>query len=118
MVRPLYGAMLDCKDWVANTVHLFSTKVADITLAELRAGKLSSTGGTNIECVVKHLKANKIARAVILTDGYVGVPSKASARLLSKVRLAAAWVGPTVNKRDIGSFVGRQAELTLPCTTL
>ena len=118
VVRPLYGAMLDCKDWVANTVHLFSTKVADITLAELRAGKLSSTGGTNIECVVKHLKANKIARAVILTDGYVGVPSKASARLLSKVRLAAAWVGPTVNKRDIGSFVGRQAELILPCTTL
>jgi len=117
VVKPLYGAMLDCKDWVANTVHLFSTKVEDITLAELMAGKLSSTGGTDIECVTRHMAANSITRAIILTDGFVGAPSKTSASVLSKARLGVGWVGSSVNKRDIGRFVGRQVDLMLPRTT-
>jgi hypothetical protein len=117
VLRPLYGAMLDCQDWVANTVHLFSTKVEDIPLADLRSGKVSSTGGTDIECLAKHIQANKIARALILTDGFVGIPSKASAAVLSKVRLAAGWIGSSVEKRHIGPLAGRQAALVLPRTT-
>lgn len=113
VVRPLYGAMIDCQDWVADTVHLFSTKVSDISLTALKSGKLSSTGGTDIECVARHLDAKGIARAVILTDGFVGKPSKDAARVLSRVRLAAGWVGSAVTQEYIGPFVGRQAELRL-----
>jgi hypothetical protein len=98
---------------VADTVHLFSTKVSDISLTALKSGKLSSTGGTDIECVARHLDAKGIARAVILTDGFVGKPSKDAARVLSRVRLAAGWVGSAVTQEYIGPFVGRQAELRL-----
>lgn len=113
VIRPLYGAVSDCKDWVAEQVHLFSTKVEDISLTELLAGKLVTTGGTSIECVVRHMETHGVQRALILTDGFVGVPSPASARVLEKVRLAACWVGGSVNKRDIGRFVGRQTDLAL-----
>jgi hypothetical protein len=114
VVQSLYGAMIDCKDWVADTVHLFSTKVDDISLAALKSGKLSSTGGTDIECVARHLELHKITRAVILTDGFVGVPSKQAAGVLSRVRLAAGWVGSAVTSDHIGAFVGRQTTLRLP----
>lgn len=116
ILRPLYGAMIDCEDWVANTIHMFSTKVDDITLADLRAGKVSSTGGTDIECVARHIAKNRITRALVLTDGLVGSPSKSSAATLSKVRLAAGWVGESINKHYLGPFVGRQAEIVLPRT--
>ena len=42
----LYGAILDTKQYVHPAVHLFSTKVEDITLDELRRGVCKSTGGT------------------------------------------------------------------------
>jgi hypothetical protein len=113
VVRPLYGAMIDCKNWVAKTVHLFSTKVEDISLADLSAGNLISTGGTDIECVARHLDENNIKRAIILTDGYVGCPSRRSAEILSKTKLAVCWTGGTINKRDLGPYVGRQIELKL-----
>jgi hypothetical protein len=58
----LYGAILDCEGYVQPTVHLFSTEVADIDLAGLRAGICKTTGGTDIACVAEHMQANCIRR--------------------------------------------------------
>jgi hypothetical protein len=46
--KALYGAVLDCREYVHPTVHLFSTRIGDISLDELRLGVCKSTGGTDI----------------------------------------------------------------------
>ncbi len=72
IVEDLYGAVLDCAGMVHPKVHLFSTVTSDASLKELRNGVVRTTGGTDIKCVAKHIDANRISRAVILTDGCVG----------------------------------------------
>ena len=54
---PLYGAVLDCRQWVHPKVHLFSERVIDVSLAQLRRGICSTTVGTDIACVAKHLSS-------------------------------------------------------------
>lgn len=64
---PLYGAVLDCQAFVQPTVHLFSTEVADISLAELRRGVCKSTGGTDISCVAEHMAEHRVRRALLIS---------------------------------------------------
>ena len=60
------------------TVHVFSTVVHPTTARDLAARKFVSTGGTDIDCVLRHvldLPARKRPRAVVVvTDGYTGRP--------------------------------------------
>jgi hypothetical protein len=88
--KPLYGAVLDCREYVHPTVHLFSTKISDISLDELRRGVCRTTGGTDIACVAEHMSANRVRRALIVTDGWVGVPSGKHRTTLADAKLAVA----------------------------
>lgn len=90
LVGPLYGAVLNCQDLVHPVVHLFSTSVADATLAELRKGVCRTTGGTDIACVAEHMRANAVRRAVIVTDGFVGRPGLQHAEVLRAATLGVA----------------------------
>ncbi|MFT5510778.1 MAG: hypothetical protein ACI89J_003875, partial [Hyphomicrobiaceae bacterium] len=110
---PLYGAVLDCEKFVHPAVHLFSTKVADITLAELRRGVCKSTGGTDIACVARHLKANRVRRALIVTDGWVGTPHGRHRNALSAAKLAVAFLGPTTNTSDLAEVADFTASLKI-----
>lgn len=60
------------------TVHVFSTVVHQASARDLAARKFSSTGGTDIDCVLKHvleLPPRKRPRAVVVvTDGFTGKP--------------------------------------------
>ncbi|MCB9451570.1 MAG: VWA domain-containing protein [Anaerolineaceae bacterium] len=57
-------------------VYQFSTRVRDLSLADLRQGKVRTTGGTNINCVLQHIveTETRLNRVLILTDGAVGAP--------------------------------------------
>lgn len=57
--------------------YQFSTVVQHLPLSNLRQGLVRTTGGTQIDCVLQHLlRANPhVPRAVIITDGYTGLPS-------------------------------------------
>ena len=61
------------------TVHVFSTVVHPTTARDLAARKFVSTGGTDIDCVLRHvldLPAQKRPRSVVVvTDGYTGCPN-------------------------------------------
>lgn len=59
------------------TVRQFSTEVEPISIADLVSGRLSTTDGTDIDCVLEDLGQRNERRAVIVTDGYVGTPSPA-----------------------------------------
>jgi hypothetical protein len=103
VLKALYGAVLDCKALVCPTVHLFSTQIADITLSELKAGKCKSSGGTDITCVARHMAKHQVKRALIITDGWVGVPGGQHLATLTQAKLAVAYIGSQVNQSDLKS---------------
>jgi len=84
VVEDLYGAVADCAGMVHPKVHLFSTSVSDATLAEIRNGVVRTTVGTDIRCVAEHMEKRQVARAVILTDGYVGAVPEQFRRRMEK----------------------------------
>lgn len=100
-LRSLYGAILDCRDQVERTVHLFSDAIADVPLAELRTGKCKTTGGTNIACVAEHMAKHRITRALIVTDGWVGEPKGEHRNTLAKAHVAVAFLGAGINENDL-----------------
>ena len=109
----LYGAVLDCESLVHPVGHLFSTKVADVSLAEMRRGVCKSDGGTDIDCVASHMAANRVHRALLITDGWVGIPRGAHERTLSDAKLAVAYLGSSVNQTDLKTVVNHSATLSL-----
>lgn len=68
----IYGALVSLLDCIYPQVHLFSTTIEDIPLSDLKKGKVSSTGGTNISPVTEHMIKHKVNKAVFITDGLVG----------------------------------------------
>jgi len=53
-------------------VFQFSGVALSLSLADLQAGNLGTSRGTDINCVLEHILNEGIRAAVILTDGYVG----------------------------------------------
>ena len=109
----LYGAVLDNRTLVHPTVHLFSTRIADLTLAQLHAGVRRSTDGTEIGCVAEHLETNHIRRALIITDGWVGRPSGSHLEVLSRTRLAVAYAGISIQTADLYEVARYSARISL-----
>lgn len=101
----LYSAVLECRDLVHPKVHLFSTQVVDVSLAEMKAGKCLTTDGTDSGCVAEHMRKNRVRRAVLVTDGYVGRPTGPDAAWLSSVRLGVALPGECSCRDDLMPFV-------------
>ena len=103
VLNPLYGAVLDCANWVFPRIHLFSTRIDDVSLQEMRAGKCCSTGGTDIKCVAEHLETHRIRRALMITDGYVGRPKGRHLDTLKRTRLSVAYLGSSIHKNDLAN---------------
>jgi hypothetical protein len=60
----------------------FSTEVHPVSREDLAQGRFSSTGGTHIGCVVRHLLDTRVRRAVVITDGAVqSIPTALRERL-------------------------------------
>ena len=72
VIRPLYAALASLAPWIAPEVQLFSTTVTGVPIARLRRGDLVTTWGTDIRCVTEHMLRNKVERALVVTDGWVG----------------------------------------------
>jgi len=64
-------------------VHVFSTVVHPASARDLAARKFSSTGGTDIDCVLKHIlelpHRKRPLAVVVVTDGFTGKPDAALA---------------------------------------
>jgi len=110
LVPALYGAVLACGDRVHPVVHLFSTQVVDATLQQLRMGYCKTTHGTCIECVGDHMVRNRVRRAVMVTDGYVGKPGAGTHAALEQAVLGVALTqGGT--RQDLQAMTDHWAEL-------
>ena len=73
------------------TVHVFSTVVHPASARDLAARKFTSTGGTDINCVLRHvleLPSRKRPRAaVVITDGFTGAPDATLAAQFRAARM-------------------------------
>ena len=110
----LHGPVLDYRDFVHPTVHLFSTEVADVSLAEMRRGVCRTTGGTDIRCVAAHLRQQRIRRAVLVTDGCVGRPVGEDQATLADLRLGVALTPGRPNRQDLADVADHWIQLTEP----
>ena len=107
----LYGAVAACREVVNPAVHLFSTVVHDVPMRRFLAGECSTTGGTSIECVAEHIRANKVRRAVLLTDGWVGRATGRHSRTLHECHLGVALTPGGGSRADLKEFVKHWIEL-------
>ena len=107
----LYGALLDCRDFVYPHVHLFSTKIADVTASQMGSGTCLSTGGTEIGCVAEHMRDNRIRRAVVVTDGYVGHPEGLDQETLARATLGVALTPGISTRDDLAGVTNHWAQL-------
>jgi hypothetical protein len=80
-------------------------------LEEMRQGIVRSTGGTDIACVADHLPRNKIRRACVITDGWVGSPTGYHLETLAKTKLAVAYTGDGANTDDLAQVANHVAHL-------
>lgn len=110
---PLYGAVHDCRNDVHPRIHLFSTVVADISPTELSRGVCRSTGGTDIACVAEHMARERITRALIVTDGYVGTPCGAHLATLTNATLAVAYLGVDTSTSNLEKVTDFAASIQL-----
>ena len=111
VLEALYGAVFDCRKLVHPQLHLFSTQIADINLAQLRDGVTLSTGGTDIDCVTEHMAAHDVTRALVITDGWVGRPVGKAERVLNRVVLGVAYLGVQTNQNDLAQVVTHHTSL-------
>ena len=110
----LYGAVLDCSAFVHPVVHLFSTVIADVSLDGLRRGDSTTTGGTDITCVAMHMKANRVRRAVMITDGFVGPPPGEHHATLESAMVGVALTPGATTRNDLASVTNHWTQLRQP----
>lgn len=90
----------------------FSTIVEPLPLARLQQGRLRTTGGTNINCVLEHVLDVKpaVRRVLLLTDGATGTPADELAEMAREHNLRIFVVLPAESPweedlREIASFM-------------
>jgi hypothetical protein len=93
-------------------IYQFSTIVEPLPFARLQRGRLQTTGGTDINCVLEHLlnAAPLVHRVLLLTDGATGAPADDYANRLRDENVRVYVVLPAENAweedlRDISSFM-------------
>ena len=88
---PLYGAVFDSREFVHPQVHLFSDAIHDISISQLRKGVCKTTHGTSIDCVAEHIQKQRVRRAVLITDGFVGKPVGMHRDTLAAIKLGVCY---------------------------
>ena len=85
----LHAALVPLRKRLRPRILLFSTIVAEATAQDFDAGRLRTTGGTDINPVLRHLLEDEPTRGrveprvvVVLTDGYFGSPTTRLVRAL------------------------------------
>lgn len=103
----LYAAVRDVRDLVARDVHLFSTDLRELSVAGLAKAACSTTGGTSIVPVARHIRENGVCRAVIVTDGEVGVIDPRDQETLARTILGIALTSGQEKDGDLARLATR-----------
>lgn len=66
------------------TLYLFSNTVVETTMKDLIRGAISTTGGTDFDCIAESILEKNYDKAVIITDGYARLGSDLSEELKTR----------------------------------
>lgn len=109
----LRAALSRLADRVEPRLGLFSTRVAVARLDDLVSGRVRTTGGTDVACLLEHVLASGARRVLVITDGYVGEPERALADRVRRARVDLRVVlTPEGWTRDLAPLASRL--VTLP----
>ena len=104
--------MHDGREWVQPVSHLMSDSSYDARPQESKKGIVRWTGGTDIACVAEHMANNRVRRACIGTDGWVGKPIGAHFNTLARAKLGVALAGDSTNSYDLSEVTNQVVTLT------
>ncbi len=102
----LYGALSSLRAHVEPDVCLFSTEVHEVPLREVIRGRVATTGGTDIACVVRHALAHRRRKILVITDGYVGALGEGDRRSLGGVEVRVVLT-PNGWRKDLETVAAR-----------
>lgn len=109
----VYGAILNLAHLLPTSVYLFSNKVEEISIEEMEQGIIKTTGGTDFDCIAKHLASLKQGagkmpdKAVIFTDGYASM-GYANRKMVGELGVEIIGVlTPDGSDRDLREFCKR-----------
>jgi hypothetical protein len=82
------GLLGQLSSWIRRPFWAFSTEVAPAVIVggALRA---NTSGGTSLECALRHIETTRPSSAVIVTDGYIERIGKKRVAAIAGTRLHA-----------------------------
>ncbi|MFN8093209.1 MAG: VWA domain-containing protein [Vicinamibacteria bacterium] len=111
-IEELYGALARLSRHLAPDVHLFSTRVETVPLRALKDGARTTTGGTDVRCVLEHALRGRARRVLIVSDGYVGeAPPDLARAVRARGVEVRVLLTPGGFRRDLEPLAARIEEL-------
>lgn len=90
-IPTIYKLACNCKDYLDETIYLFSNDVRGITKDELLKGVIKTTGGTD-DCFLTHALDTHKKKIMVFTDGYLSVSNENKNRLSKAgIKIVAAY---------------------------
>ena len=90
-------------------VFQFSNKVHETSFEATAKGKITSTGGTDFDCVIEHAIKNGYPKIVIFTDGYADASDESQRNCKSKIEKACIiLIDKNDNKNNFISQIYKQ----------
>lgn len=71
-IPAMFGVLSASRELIADPIHQFSEKIADVSLADFGKGVCRTTGGTDFTSIMTHALARKFRQIVVFTDGCAG----------------------------------------------
>ena len=109
----IFSCLKPIQNWLHPKIHIFSTEVIDYPIQHILQGRYASTYGTDIDCVLEHIIENKINKAAIITDGYVGEPSEMLTNKLPQQFKLVKLLTPDFYADDISHLPGAVHQLPI-----
>ncbi len=69
----IFGAIYPLKDYIGEGIYEFSNKVVKVEWEDIKKGISYTTGGTDVECILRHMLKYRHKRAVVFTDALFSV---------------------------------------------
>jgi hypothetical protein len=112
-LETIFSCLKPIQNRLYPQIHVFSTEVVDCPIGNILQGSYPSTGGTDINCVLEHIIENKIRKAAIVTDGYVGEPSALLIEQLPRQLRLVKLLTPDFYEDDLNHLTGSVERLPL-----
>ena len=79
----IYGLIAHLSDLIGQPVYLFSNTVVEASLQDIRKGRVTTTGGTDFDCVMEHALKNHFRKLILITDGCAEMNENSRAKVRS-----------------------------------